>query len=52
MNFLDKYQEETYALLRIISGFLFIWHGTQKLFNFSRRLSLSTQSANVRSRHH
>jgi putative oxidoreductase len=34
MNFLDKYQEETYALLRIISGFLFIWHGTQKLFNF------------------
>ena len=34
MNFLDKYQEETYALLRIISGFMFIWHGTQKLFNF------------------
>ncbi|MGB0448948.1 MAG: DoxX family protein, partial [Porticoccaceae bacterium] len=34
MNFLDKYQEETYALLRIVSGFLFIWHGTQKLFNF------------------
>lgn len=33
MNFLDKYQEETYALLRIVSGFLFIWHGTQKLFN-------------------
>jgi len=34
MNFLDKYQEETYALLRIFSGFLFIWHGTQKLINF------------------
>jgi putative oxidoreductase len=34
MNFLDKYQEETYALLRIVSGFLFIWHGTQKLINF------------------
>lgn len=34
MNFLDKYQEETYALLRIVSGFMFIWHGTQKLFNF------------------
>jgi putative oxidoreductase len=34
LNFLDKYQEETYALLRIITGFLFIWHGTQKLVNF------------------
>ncbi len=34
MNFLDKHQEETYALLRIVSGFLFIWHGTQKLINF------------------
>jgi len=34
MNFLEKYQEETYALLRIVSGFLFIWHGTQKLINF------------------
>ncbi len=34
MNFLDKYQEETYALFRIMSGFLFLWHGTQKFFNF------------------
>jgi putative oxidoreductase len=34
MNFLNKFQEETYALLRIVSGFLFIWHGTQKLINF------------------
>jgi putative oxidoreductase len=34
MNFLDKYQEETYALLRIVSGFLFLWHGAQKLLNF------------------
>ncbi|PHS71826.1 MAG: LuxR family transcriptional regulator [Cycloclasticus sp.] len=34
MCFLDKYQEHLYALLRIVSGFLFIWHGTQKFFNF------------------
>lgn len=33
MKFLENYQEEAYALLRIISGFLFIWHGTQKFFN-------------------
>jgi putative oxidoreductase len=38
MNFLDKLledkQEKTYALMRIVTGFLFIWHGAQKLFNF------------------
>jgi putative oxidoreductase len=34
MKFLDNYQEESYALLRIMSGFLFIWHGAQKFFNF------------------
>ena len=34
MQFLDKYQPHTYALLRIITGFLFLWHGTQKLFGF------------------
>lgn len=34
MKFLDTYQEHAYALLRIISGFLFLWHGTQKYFNF------------------
>lgn len=34
MKFLDNYQNHTYALFRIVSGFLFIWHGTQKFFNF------------------
>ena len=34
MKFLDKYQNQSYALMRIVVGFLFIWHGTQKLFNF------------------
>ena len=34
MKFLDNYQEEAYALLRIVSGFLFIWHGTHKFFEY------------------
>ena len=34
MRFLDNFQEHAYALLRIVSGFLFLCHGTQKLFNF------------------
>ncbi len=34
MKFLANYQEQSYALLRITTGFLFIWHGAQKFFNF------------------
>ena len=34
MQFLDNFQEKAYALLRIMSGFLFLWHGTQKLLSF------------------
>lgn len=34
MKFLSNFQEKAYALLRIVTGFLFIWHGTQKFFNF------------------
>lgn len=34
MKFLDSYQDQTYALFRIVTGFLFLWHGTQKLFGF------------------
>lgn len=30
MRLLEKY---AYALMRIIVGFLFLWHGSQKLFN-------------------
>ncbi len=33
-NLLNGREEQAYALLRIVTGFLFIWHGTQKLFNF------------------
>ncbi|MFT5813820.1 MAG: putative oxidoreductase [Psychroserpens sp.] len=34
MKFLDNFQEQIYAIFRIVTGFLFIWHGTQKFFNF------------------
>ncbi len=38
MGFLDKLltgrDDQGYALLRIVAGFLFIFHGSQKLFNF------------------
>ncbi|MGC2234785.1 MAG: DoxX family protein [Pyrinomonadaceae bacterium] len=34
MGFLGKYEPYFYALLRIISGFLFLWHGSQKLLGY------------------
>lgn len=33
-KFLDGYQEHSYALMRIVTGYLFLWHGTQKFFDF------------------
>ncbi|MDF0645793.1 MAG: DoxX family protein [Nitrospira sp.] len=30
----QAYAQQTYALMRIVAGFLFLWHGTQKLFSF------------------
>jgi putative oxidoreductase len=30
----SKLNAEAYALMRIVSGFLFLWHGTQKLFGY------------------
>src|SRR4051812_30561546 len=34
MKQLSKYSDQTYALLRIIVGLLFAFHGAQKLFGF------------------
>ena len=34
MKFLDGYTEHTYALLRIVSGLLFMAHGVHKFFGF------------------
>ena len=33
-RFLGKYEPYIYALLRIVTGFLFVWHGSQKLLGF------------------
>src|SRR4029450_12038431 len=33
-TFMRPYESQTYALLRIVAGFLFLWHGMQKLFSF------------------
>lgn len=33
-GFLGRYSTYIYALLRIVTGFLFMWHGTQKLFGY------------------
>jgi putative oxidoreductase len=32
--FMERFASETHALLRIVTGFLFLCHGTQKLFGF------------------
>jgi putative oxidoreductase len=32
--FMSKWTEQTYALLRIVAGFLFLWHGAQKLLGY------------------
>ncbi len=34
MTFLDKFQDHAYALLRIVTGLLFLGHGTQKILSF------------------
>ena len=33
-RFLGKYEPYLYALMRIIAGFLLLWHGSQKLLGF------------------
>src|SRR4029079_15411685 len=32
-SFMRPYAAQTYAAMRIVTGFLFLWHGTQKLFS-------------------
>ncbi|HKK51985.1 MAG TPA: DoxX family protein [Myxococcota bacterium] len=33
-RFMAPFAPQTYALLRIVAGFLFLWHGSQKLLGF------------------
>jgi putative oxidoreductase len=32
--FMSKYESQIYATLRIVAGFLFMWHGSQILFGY------------------
>jgi putative oxidoreductase len=34
LKFLDNYQDQAYALLRMVTGFLFLWHGTSKILDY------------------
>ncbi len=38
--FMKSYTSQTYALMRIVAGLLFLWHGTQKLFTFPAALPM------------
>ena len=31
---MPRFEREAYALMRIVVGFLFLWHGVQKLFGY------------------
>jgi putative oxidoreductase len=33
-TFMNSFNAQVYALMRMVVGFLFLWHGTQKLFGF------------------
>lgn len=32
----ERYQHQLYAVLRMVTGFLFVWHGTNKLFGYPK----------------
>ncbi|NND44912.1 MAG: DoxX family protein [Xanthomonadales bacterium] len=35
MKFMSRFEPQAYALLRIVTGFLFIWHGALKFANLA-----------------
>jgi putative oxidoreductase len=35
LDYMGKFTSQTYALLRIVAGFLFLWHGVPKVFQAS-----------------
>ena len=49
MTFLDKYSDVSYVALRIVAGFLFLCHGTQKLVSYPTEFSypLNTMSTSA-----
>lgn len=51
MKFLDRYSDYSYAAFRIVTGFMFLCHGTQKLFGlpiaFPYSLNAMSTSAGI-----
>jgi putative oxidoreductase len=43
-SFLLKYSPYCYALMRIVAGFLFLWHGAQKLFGIPSPMPAGTSA--------
>jgi putative oxidoreductase len=41
-SFMRPFESQAYAAFRIVTGFLFLWHGTQKLFGFPTALPQGT----------
>ncbi len=39
-TFMNAFAPEAYALMRMVAGFLFLWHGTQKLFGFPKAMPM------------
>jgi hypothetical protein len=36
LSFMKRFEHHTYALMRVMAGFLLIWHGTGTYFGFPR----------------
>ena len=39
-SFMRPFESQAYALFRIVTGLLFLWHGTQKLFGFPEAMPM------------
>jgi len=46
-GFIGRYSNYIYSVLRIVSGFMLFWHGSQKLFGFPASASASGELAPV-----
>lgn len=42
LTFMKSFQLQAYALMRMVAGFLFLWHGSQKLLGFPMAAPMGT----------